>query len=340
MKQETTEPKPIDIYGISDIATMAYDASLMLPYYISKSPLIEYTYIYEDGSEKLIFVKDESVQPGNSFKDRGSAYAIGRYVMKGVDSVITASAGNHGLGVARAAQYYNIESTVVIPENSEQVKKDLIRELGAKVIEISGDFSDAEFLAKSIANEGKSKLIHPFADPYVAAGQGSIAVELLDQLSGNIRSFIPVGGGGLLLGFGSVMKSYSKLNEIISCQPNSANTFTKSYVNGSITPSRDVDMEFGGLAVRTLDPQTYSLGSVVNDRCKILKPLQVFRAIHDWRILTGTFLEPAAAVGLAACLLSNNDARSDYAEVAIVTGSNSSNEIRKKVDRLAIENRW
>jgi len=340
MKQETTETEQINIYGISDIATMAYDASLMLPYYISKSPLIEYTYIYEDGSEKLIFVKDESVQPGNSFKDRGSAYAIGRYVMKGVDSVITASAGNHGLGVARAAQYYNIESTVIIPENSEQVKKDLIRELGAKVIEISGDFSDAEFLAKSIANEGKSKLIHPFADPYVAAGQGSIAVELLDQLSGNIRSYIPVGGGGLLLGLGSVMKSSSKLNEIISCQPNSANTFSKSFKNGLITPRRDVDMEFGGLAVRTLDPRTFSLGFVLTDRCKIIEPIQVYRAIHDWRVHTGTFLEPSAAVGLAACLLSNNESKGDASEVVVVTGSNSSDEIKQKVDRLAIEYSW
>jgi threonine dehydratase len=340
MKQESTKNMQIEIYGLSEIITMAYDASSNLPGYIVNSPIIEYTFQDSDGLNRTVYVKDETVQPGHSFKDRGSAYAIGRYVLNGVESVVTASAGNHGLGVARAAKYYGIESTVVVPESSEQIKKDTIRELGARLIEISGDFSDAEFVAKSITGDRNIQLIHPFADPFVAAGQGSIAVEVLDQLSGDMESYVPVGGGGLLLGYGSLMKAYSKGNDIIGCQPKNANTYINSYSNNLITVGNDIDSEFGGLAVRNLDPRTFSLGTVVTDRCVELDSIDIYRTIHEWRERFGQILEPAAAVGLTASFKKSKESIDNKKIVTIVTGSNSSKEVLKKVDKLAIENKW
>ena len=338
MNQEITKNNISATYSSHDIAIMAYDAHLMLPYYIQESPLIEFIHTSLDGSKRTVLVKDETVQPGNSFKDRGAAYAVGRYVMNGIDSVITASAGNHGLGVARAAQYYDIESTVVLPSSAEDVKKNSMRELGANIIEISGDFLDAEVLARKLSTNSGSQLIHPFADPFVAAGQGSIAVELLKQIPNVSETYITVGGGGLILGFGSVIKHSPNNSLVIASQPIGANTFTKSYNRELISSTEYIDAEYGGLAVRKLDPRTFYLGSLVTDLCIQVTSLEVYKAIFEWRELTGRTLEPAAAVGLAASVKAPQF--SESISSTIVTGSNASFLVNEKVNKLASENNW
>jgi threonine dehydratase len=325
----------------NDITALAYDAFLSLPEYIVRSPLEEYIHHNDDGTESVVYIKDETAQPGHSFKDRGAAYAIGKYVLMGARSVVTVSAGNHGLGVARAAQYYDIPSTVVVPKSSELVKKEAIRKLGSKLIEIDGSFSDAESVARSIAKDNKSQLIHPFADPFVAAGQGTIGIEVLEQLSDcTSKTFVPVGGGGLLLGYGSIMKNASNENEIVASQPIGTDTFSQSFKKGMLTDNYFVDKEFGGLAVSMLDSNTFVLGSAVTDYCVQVSPLTIFRTMYRWKKETGITLEPAAVVGLAASLEAVDRMTEEKKIVTILTGSNSSLEVNQKIERLAAKHQW
>ena len=160
----------------------------------------------------------------------------------------------------------------------------------------------------------------------------------MNELPSLSESYIPVGGGGLLLGFGSFVKSSNISSTIVACQPTGANTFTESFNKGFLMNSEQIDSSFGGLAVRNLDPMTFSLGKIVTDRCVQVSTLEAYKAIYDYKKITGITIEPAAAVGLAACVKSVHE--STGVTVTVVTGSNSSFEIDEKIEKLAHDLNW
>lgn len=322
------------------VATMAEVAAYTLPYYVEKTPVVKFTQTLGDGSLQTVYVKDETQQPGRSFKDRGAACAVGEYAALGAESVLTASAGNHGMGLARAAQYYGLESTVVVPKSTEDVKKEAVSELGAELVEVDGDFSDAERFAMQLAKQRKAQFVHPFADPYVVAGQGSIAVELLGQLSSLTQACVPVGGSGLLAGVGSVLKNLKPQAVVMSAQVNTANTFSQSARAGRLMEAPSVDKRFGGLAVRSLDSHTFELARRITDLCVQVCPTKVFKTVYDYREATGVLLEPAGAVGLAVSRALWASCSPNEVVATVLTGANASPEVAEYVDQLADRHGW
>lgn len=323
-----------------DLAAMAEVAAHTLPDYIEETPVVGFTQSLGDGSLRTVYVKDETQQPGRSFKDRGAACAVGQYAELGVEAVLTASAGNHGMGLARAAQYYGLKATVVVPKSTEDVKKVAVTALGAELIEVEGDFNDVEGFARQLAEERQSQFVHPFADPYVIAGQGSVAVELLGQLPTLTQAYVPVGGSGLLAGFGSVLKQLRPEARIISSQVSTANTFTQSVSAGRLIDSESVDVRFGGLAVRTLDLCTFELAKRVTNACVQVCPDEVFRTVYEYRNATGVLLEPAGAVGLAAALAMRASCSSNEVVATVLTGANASSATGGYLDELAVKYGW
>lgn len=322
------------------VATMAEVAVDTLPYYVEKTPVLSFPYTLRDGSSHTVYVKDETQQAGRSFKDRGAACAVGEYAALGAEAVLTASAGNHGMGLARAAQYHGLKSTVVVPKCTEDVKKEAVSELGAELVEVDGDFSDAERFAVKLAKQRKAQFVHPFADPYVVAGQGSVAVELLEQLPGLTQAYVPVGGSGLLAGMGSVLKNLKPRTVVASAQVNTANTFSRSVTAGRLLEAESVDTRFGGLAVRSLDAYTFELARRVTDYCAQVSPTKVFQTVYDYREATGVLLEPAAAVGLAACRVLTANCSPSEVVATVVTGANASPQVGEYVDELANRYGW
>jgi threonine dehydratase len=165
-----------------------------------------------------IFLKMENLQKTGSFKIRGATYkllSVGK--AGGVSSVVAASAGNHAQGVALAAKNAGLTSTIVMPEWSSISKQEATRGYGGEVICFGQNLGESLSKAKEIA--GAEKLfIHPFDDPDIIAGQGTIGLEILEELNDTDMILVPVGGGGLISGIASALKAVRPGIKIIGVQ--------------------------------------------------------------------------------------------------------------------------
>ena len=164
-----------------------------------------------------VFLKREDLQPVFSFKLRGAYNKISLIKEKGdVERVITASAGNHAQGVAYSARKLKLKSTIVMPVTTPSIKVKAVKNLGAKVVLIGDSYDDAYLHAIKLSKNPKFAFVHPFDDPDVIAGQGTIGKEILDELDKKIDAvFVPVGGGGLIAGVGAYIKNLKPSIKII-----------------------------------------------------------------------------------------------------------------------------
>ena len=158
-----------------------------------------------------ILLKREDLQPIFSFKLRGAYNKISKLYEKGIKKpVIAASAGNHAQGVAFAAKNLKLKATIVMPVTTPSIKVDSVRRFGAKVVLFGDNFDEAFAHAKKLSFESEATFVHPYDDLDVIAGQGTIGKEIIEALEGKVDAiFVPVGGGGLLAGLGSYIKSIS-----------------------------------------------------------------------------------------------------------------------------------
>src|SRR4029079_16640583 len=156
-----------------------------------------------------ILLKREDLQPIFSYKLRGAYNRIAHLTAEERKrGVIAASAGNHAQGVAFAARHLKIPAVIVMPQTTPEIKVDAVRDLGAEVV-LSGDtYSDAQIHCHELAVERRMVFVHPFDDPLVIAGQGTVGDEILRHRLGDVAAiFVPVGGGGLIAGIGSYVKA-------------------------------------------------------------------------------------------------------------------------------------
>ena len=321
------------------LIAMSQQATNNLSSHIEQTPLVPLAMLDQQGWLKIIYAKDETQQPGHTFKIRGADVAIGQYALQGARSVVTSSAGNHGQEVARAGKHYGLPVKVFVPSSAENVKKQTMADFGADVVEVDGDFSVSKVFGLKDAEQTGAQFVDPFADPLVMAGQGTLAFELYKQLPNVTRVVLPVGGMGLLTGFGSVMKALKPDVEIVGVQPSGANTFVRSMQTGKLTSTETSDSRFGGLAVRELDPRVFALGCNVTDYALQVGNDEVFRTVHQLcGIFDGKLFEAAGATGVAGCLQLDETVGSVTATV--LTGSNASPEFGDFVNKLAVEHGW
>ena len=192
-----------------------------------------------------VLVKDESVQPGGSFKDRGAGNAVLYHFEHGEDNFVTASAGNHGRGVARAAT----QSTVVVPSSASDEKKNAIKNLGAELVVHGGNFDEALNRGLEISKENKGVFVHPYKNTLEIAGQATIALEILDQSPDVTHVVLPVGGGGLLAGVASVIKEHKENIQVVAAQVAGNRAYIDSLNAGRPLQNQPIDTKFEGIAV-------------------------------------------------------------------------------------------
>ena len=154
---------------------------------------------------KRNFMKREDLQPVFSFKIRGAYNKIAKLSQDGLDAgVICSSAGNHAQGVALAAQRKNVRAVIVMPVTTPTIKINAVRSFGGEVLLHGDTYDDADARARELEQEQGLTFIHPFDDPAVIAGQGTIGRELINQLEEDVQAvFVPIGGGGLIAGSGA-----------------------------------------------------------------------------------------------------------------------------------------
>jgi threonine dehydratase len=272
-----------------------------------------------------VLLKREDLQPVFSFKLRG-AYNKIAHLSESVATrgVICASAGNHAQGVALAAQRRGIPAVIVMPETTPAIKVSAVRNLGGEVVLHGDDYDSAYDHAQSIVRERNLAFVHPFDDPDVIAGQGTIAVEILRQSRGDLDAiFVPVGGGGLIAGIAIYAKYLNPKLKVIGVEPVDAAAMYESLrAKKRVTLDR-VGIFADGVAVRRVGEETFRLCREYVDEVVLVDTDEICAGIQDVFEDTRSIVEPAGALAVAGikkyCAL--NSWR-DKRIVAINSGAN------------------
>jgi threonine dehydratase len=250
-----------------------------------------------------VFLKTEILQRTGSFKVRG---ALNRLITltpeERARGVVTASAGNHGQGVALAASLLGVESTIVMPLGAPLAKVAAVQGYGAKVVLAGPTYDDSHLHAEMLAREQGAVYVHAFNDPEVIAGQGVVALEMLAQQPDLDVLVVPVGGGGLLAGVAVAAKALKPRLRLIGVQAAGASACVESFHSGALTPTTAVSTIADGIAVKHPGDLTFGIIHELVDDMVSVEDEAISQAIVLLMERTKLVVEGAGAVGLAALL--------------------------------------
>lgn len=249
-----------------------------------------------------VFLKRENEQVTGSFKIRGAFNAIASLPEEQRSrGVIAASAGNHGLGVAMAAQRFRIPATIFVPRDTPGVKRDGIRALGATVDLTGANYDQAHARAVAEARERGMPFIDPCQGADLLAGQGTVGLEVLEDLPNLGAIIVPVGGGGLVGGIASLLRSAAPSVTIIGVQSERTAAMMRSLEAGSVVPIPNAPTLAEGLAGQ-VDDYALDLGRHAIDQLVLVSEPEIalaIRRLYEWDAAT---VEGAGAVGAAAII--------------------------------------
>ena len=248
-----------------------------------------------------VLLKREDLQSVFSFKLRGAYNRIYQLTRsKKVKGVIAASAGNHAQGVALAAKKLGLESTIVMPKTTPGIKVDAVRSYGAKTILIGDNYDEACEYATAYAAKQKLDFIHPYDDSDVIAGQGTIGLEIVRQHADFIDViFVPVGGGGLIAGIGSIVKYLSPKTKIIGVEPADAACMANAFEKNRRVVLSHVGIFADGVAVKQVGKETFRVAKQCVDEMLTVTTDEICAAIKDIFDDTRSITEPAGALAVA-----------------------------------------
>jgi threonine dehydratase len=275
-----------------------------------------------------ILLKREDLQPVFSFKLRGAYNKIAHLSpATAARGVVCASAGNHAQGVALAARERSIPALVVMPQTTPTIKVQAVMDLGGEVV-LHGDIYDSAYEhALALARERHMVFVHPFDDPDVIAGQGTIGMEIVRQSGGELDAiFVPIGGGGLIAGIAAYVKQLYPRVRIIGVEPEDAAAMYESIQAGRRVTLERVGMFADGVAVRRVGEETFQLARRYVDEILLVDTDEICAAIQDVFEDTRAIPEPAGALAVAGIkrYLERGAASGlrDHRFVAIVSGAN------------------
>lgn len=248
-----------------------------------------------------VLLKREDLQPVFSFKIRGAYNRMVRLPEAARRAgVICASAGNHAQGVALSARRLGIEATVVMPVTTPPIKVTAVRDWGGSVVLHGDTFDEAYAHAKLLEAEHGLTFLHPYDDPDVIAGQGTIGVELLQQHPGPVEAvFVPIGGGGLAAGIASYVKFLRPETKVIGVEPVDAASMTAAIAAGERVILDRVGLFADGVAVRQAGVETFRLCRALLDGTVLADTDAICAAVKDIFEDTRVIAEPAGALALA-----------------------------------------
>jgi threonine dehydratase len=272
-----------------------------------------------------LLLKREDMQPVFSFKVRGAYNKMSQLTPEQLKrGVITASAGNHAQGVALSAQKLGCKAVIVMPSTSPQIKIQAVASRGAKVVLHGDSYSDAYQHALELEQQNGMIFVHPYDDPDVIAGQGTIAMEILRQHPQTIHAiFAPIGGGGLISGVAAYVKELRPDIKIIGVQPVDSDAMHQSLKSKRRVTLEHVGLFSDGVAVKQVGTETFRLCRKLVDEIILVDTDTACAAIKDVFEDTRSILEPAGALSVAgAKLYAAREKLKGETLVAIATGAN------------------
>ena len=269
---------------------------------VSKTPF-SYAPILSELTGYEIYLKKENLQQTGAFKLRGAFNKIAILAEEGSRrGVVAASAGNHAQGVAFAARHFGLDATIVMPESTPLTKVQGVRELGAEVILYGSNYDEAYGYATGYASEKKREFVHPFTDEAVMAGQGTVAIEMLDEVPDLDLVVVPVGGGGLISGIATLIKEKAPSCRVTGVAAEGAPAMAKSYSKRRAIDSTSVRTIADGIAVRDTSPVTLEYLLKYVDEMELVCEDEIANAILFLLERQKVLVEGAGAVGVAALL--------------------------------------
>jgi threonine dehydratase len=307
------------------LTARVYDVAVETP--------LEYAPSLSKRTDNKIYLKREDMQSVFSFKLRGAYNKMANLSESQLNrGVICASAGNHAQGVAMSAARLKCRAVIVMPTTTPSVKVDAVRAFGGSNVEVvlhGESYTDAFNHAQMLEKEQKLAFVHPFDDPDVIAGQGTIGVEILRQHSAPIHAiFLAIGGGGLISGVAAYVKQIRPDIKIIGVQTNDSDAMARSLKAGERVTLPDVGLFADGTAVRLVGAETFRLCQQLVDEIIIVDNDALCAAIKDVFQDTRSIVEPSGALAVAGAkayversLMSKNPVRGETL-VAIACGAN------------------
>ena len=294
-------------------------------YEIAQETPLEVAAILSERLGNQVLLKREDMQQVFSFKLRGAYNCMAHLPAAQLErGVIAASAGNHAQGVALSARRLGCRAVIVMPVTTPAVKIDAVRALGAEVVLHGESYSDAAAHAQSLRDSLGLTFVHPFDDPDVIAGQGTIAMEILRQHTGPIDAiFVAIGGGGLISGVAAYVKEIRPDIRVVGVQAADSDAMARSIKAGRRVELHDVGLFSDGTAVRKVGEETFRLCRELVDEIILVDNDAICAAIKDVFQDTRSILEPAGALSVAG--LKAWTAREDASGrtlVAIACGAN------------------
>lgn len=248
-----------------------------------------------------VLLKREDLQPVFSFKLRG-AYnkMLSLNEQQLANGVVAASAGNHAQGLAMSAKKMGVKATIVMPSTTPQIKVSAVKARGAKVVLRGDTYDEASDYAQKLVLEKGMTYIHPFDDPDVIAGQGTIAMEILRQVSGPLDAvFIPVGGGGLCAGMAAYIKYVRPDVKVVAVEPDDAACLAAAMEAGRRVRLKHVGIFADGTAVAQIGKETFRVLKETVDEVITVSADEISAAIKDIFDDTRSICEPSGALGVA-----------------------------------------
>ena len=273
-----------------------------------------------------VWLKREDLQPVFSFKLRGAYNKMSRLSPEQAGKgVVAASAGNHAQGVAMAAQKLNIKATIVMPRTTPQIKVEAVRNRGARVILHGDSFDEASVYARKLVDEKSMTYVHPFDDPDVIAGQGTIGMEIVRQHQQPLDAlFVPVGGGGLLAGVAAYVRYVWPDTRIVGVEPEDAACLKLAMDRGRRATLPEVGLFADGCAVAQVGKENFRVIRNTVDEVITISTDEMCAAIKDIFEDTRSIAEPAGALALAGLKkYVEHTGVSGQQLLAIVSGANT-----------------
>src|ERR1051325_1473032 len=247
-----------------------------------------------------LFIKREDLQPVFSFKLRGAYNKMAGLPRKRLQrGVIAASAGNHAQGVALAAKRLGCRAIIVMPVTTPRIKVEAVAARGAQVVLHGDSYADAYTKAVELKKKRGLVFVHPYDDPEVIAGQGTIGMEILRQQPNPDAIFVPVGGGGLISGIAAYVKRVRPSVKVIGVEPVDADAMTRSLKKGRRVRLEQVGLFADGVAVKEVGKETFRLCRRFVDDMVLVDTDEMCAAIKDVFEDTRVVLEPAGALAVA-----------------------------------------
>lgn len=270
-------------------------------YDVAEETPLDFAPMLSDRLQNRVYLKREDLQPVFSFKLRGAYNKIASLTpAQTANGVIAASAGNHAQGVALAAKRLGIKALIVMPKTTPEIKVKSVKARGAKIVLHGDSYDEAYAHAQELVAAKAMTFIHPYDDPDVIAGQGTIAMEVLRQHNAEIHAiFVPVGGGGLVAGIAAYVKFVRPEIKVIAVEPDDADCLNQALKAGERIILEQVGLFADGVAVKQVGAEPFRLARQFIDQVITVSTDEICAAIKDIFDDTRSVAEPAGALAVA-----------------------------------------